>query len=130
MSCSQLETNEKKVLFLLLIVMFLIGYDFPISKNGIVGTYVNNNFNETPFYAEIPYIKDTLILNANNTFKSNYYGNGTYKLNSGIFRNELSISYNYSMGKAGARFILKNKIFSFKKIMLVSDLDYYYEKIK
>lgn len=124
-----MNKKTKIILLISLIGIILVEYDFLISEVEVVGTYVNNNFDEEPFYAEVPYIRDTLKLNLDKTFTSKYYGNGIYEISSDFFGSELSLSYENKMGKGGANFPLKDKPFQSVKIMLSFDLDYYYEKI-
>lgn len=117
-------------IFILVFGVILLTIDFPLTHARIVGTYANNNFNEEPFYVEIPYTKDTLILNPDKTFSSHYYGNGSYELKTGFYSNELSISYNNENGNGGATFPVKNRLYPPMKIVLVYDLNYFYKKIE
>lgn len=146
-----MNKNYIFILFLLVGFFILLNIEFPVSDQQVIGVYTNNNYDEEPFYAEIPYIKDTLVLKIDNTFTSNFYSNGTYEISSGLFSNYLSLSYDYdlsipksilehaglnsqkttkkSTGKAGAKFPIQNKIFRPIKIILVQDLQYCYSKI-
>ena len=95
------------------------------SFDGLVGYYVNNNYDENTFLAEIPYIKDTLQLKNDGTFSSIFYGSGNYVL----LNNELhlkSIGSNY-----GTRILPIEKIYEDNSFRLVlsSDLNYCYKKI-
>ncbi|MEN8123131.1 MAG: hypothetical protein ABFS35_22525 [Bacteroidota bacterium] len=96
----------------------------------IVGTYVNNNYNEKPFYVEIPYNIDTLRLFDNNRFTSQFWGKGTYELFYSFKGTQINIKYKYEFGDAVSSNNIKRYFFGKPKIILVKDLSYYYEKIK
>jgi len=115
--------DGKSILWVLVLGVVLLNINFPILESQIVGAYKNNNFNAEPFYAEIPYIKDSLTLNRDKTFSSKYYGEGTYEVN-GVFNHELTLLY----GNGKIVLHLSNKLFRPIKIILVYDLNYYYEK--
>ena len=132
-------------------LVILFRFEWPISIQNISGIYTNNNYEEEPFYAEVPYNKDTLILYENETFSSNYYNTGIYEINSGVLYNYLSLYYEYNMtipesilkhaepenkeiqkdksGKAKVKFRVRNTLLESTKIMIVEDLKYYYSKI-
>ena len=145
---------KSKLIFPILVFMGLVilfRFEWPISIQNISGIYTNNNYEEEPFYAEVPYNKDTLILYENETFSSNYYNTGIYEINSGVLYNYLSLYYEYNMtipesilkhaepenkeiqkdksGKAKVKFRVRNTLLESTKIMIVEDLKYYYSKI-
>jgi len=117
--------KNKFFLFVIVIGIVIWKCNIPISEVGIEGVYVNNNYNEKPFYAEIPYNRDTLKLTRNKTFFSNFYGEGTYEFSSNIFGGNLYIVTENSI----SNFPLQNKIFRQTRVILVSDLNFYYEKV-
>ena len=86
--------------------------------------YVNQNFDKVPFYAEIPYIPDTLVLNENYTFHSDFYGNGTYTINKVRDKIHIELSYNYTFGVGSVTFPIENKDGKIK-IFLSGDNQYY-----
>lgn len=123
--------------FLLLSTIFTI--DYPVSIEKVHGSYVTNVFGEGPGYVEIPNGTDTLFLNTDMSFFSNFYGEGVFEIGSGFYSNKLKINYeynpvtSYSNNKntyhASRAFEIKNKLFRPPKIMLVDDLNYYYRKL-
>ncbi|WP_298513574.1 hypothetical protein [uncultured Kordia sp.] len=123
---------KRKNIFIIcgIIVAFYFAIaNMPMTKSSVVGTYVNTNYHQEPFIADIPYVADTLVLKENGTFSSGYYGNGTYKVSYGIFKTEISLEYDYEMGKAGFSSSFLNKIYSTTKIILNVDSNQYYEKL-
>jgi hypothetical protein len=96
----------------------------------IIGTYVYMpKYNV--HYAETPTKVDTLILKSNNTFKSNYYGSGTYKIEHGFFDiTSIDLIYNDGFGLAGyGSYFTRSFLIGKPRITVVEDLDLYYEKI-
>jgi hypothetical protein len=111
-----------------LIVIFVAKFDLSLSQGEIIGTYVNRNF-DRGCGTEISDKPDTLQLFAGNKFKSNYYGEGKYKVNEGWPQN-IELSYNYEFGKAGFSANSSSTFFESTKIMTNYDLNCYYEKLK
>jgi hypothetical protein len=111
-----------KIFLFVLLVMCVLTINIPISNSNICGTYVNNNFEEEPFYVEIPYSLDTLKIYENGTFLSHFYGTGKYELKPGFFSNKIDLPT--------MEFYVKNKLLRSTKIILVHDLNYYYKKIE
>jgi hypothetical protein len=109
------------ILFLLLIVFY---YDFPLTKTKIVGTYINTNYENEPCCMEAPHQPDTLTLNSDYTFTSNFYGQGTYTTNG------LDIHWKYQMGQAGFHTSFSNKLFEEPRIILNYDFNHHYKKTK
>ena len=144
--------KTKKIIYLSLALIFITVFfiELPVSTKKIVGVYVNNNAGRERFYAEIPYMQDTLKLNSDLTFSSFYFNNGTYQIESGFFKNQLTLHYridevipksilehsdpNYDGSiktfseNARQKFNVRNKLFRPLKIDLVRDLNYYYHK--
>lgn len=121
--------KKYKILFILIaIFLILFGFKKYIPNSSIVGDYVNVNYG-IRWLADVPSSKDTLILFENNTFKSNYWGEGTYKLKWNFRGTKLEILYNH--GRAISRFNVKREWFFGKpKLIVSSDLNYHYEKFK
>jgi len=122
----------KKVTFtisIILIIVFIFSYlynNFFIRKS-LVGKYANTNFNYPPVIAEVPYEPDTLILYTNNTFESAFLGNGTYKISYYINGTKIDLTQD----RSGTSFntSISRLYFGKTKIILVKDLNHYYEKI-
>lgn len=92
----------------------------------IVGTYVNNNYDQRVSGPEVPYEQDTLILFDNNKFTSPFWGNGTYQIIYGLYGTEIKLSY--ALGKSYFRGRLTRLWLGKPKIILDQDLNYYFEK--
>lgn len=145
-------SNKIRITLLVLFtIIILMVFELPITNKQLTGVYVNNNFNNEHFVVNIPYTKDTLILNKNGTFSSRYYGDGTYTTKFCLFSNYITITHNvnYTIPKSvlehtdsdykgGAKSIqhkatielrIKNNLFQSIQIILVEDLNYYYSKI-
>jgi hypothetical protein len=95
----------------------------------ISGVYVNTNYDKDYPIAEVPDQADTLVLFDNNTYKSEYYGKGKYKLDYSFGGTRISINPNDRSAMPFQTSI--NRIYSFGniKIDLFQDLELYYEKI-
>ena len=110
------------------IIFYFWKLGLPITESDLVGVYVFSN-PDTPFLPELPTQKDTLILKADNTFSSNYYGNGTYETDFGLFARDLRIRYDYEFGKASLETELIKKVGKNSRIFLSSERNKYYEKV-
>ena len=110
------------------IIFYFWKLGFPITESDLVGTYVFSN-PDTQILPELPTQRDTLILKADKTFSSNYYGNGTYETDFGFFARDLRIRYEYEFGKASLETELIKKVGKNSRIFLSSEFDKYYEKI-
>jgi hypothetical protein len=116
---------------LLFIGLLVIKCDLPMIKPQIIGTYVNNQNYKKDFTLNTPSIIDTLILKADNTFKSKFYGVETYDINYKVFTTEIVLKYDYEeIGKASFSSYFTNKIYEPSKIILNRDLNHFYKKIK
>ena len=100
-----------------------------MTNSKVVGIYVITDLDNQNSNVETPMISDTLILNSDYTFSSEFYGIGKYKLKRKILSTEIDLSYDYEMGKANLRTYFSNKIFEKPKIILNYDLNQYYEKL-
>jgi len=106
--------------------MFITVVFVGCSEIEIMGVYTNNNFDELPFFAEVPYTRDTLILTSDRTFTSGYYGKGTYEVKGGSLRLESKPPFHGARSFPIKRSFLKRKVL----LVLSSDMNYYYEKIE
>lgn len=97
-----------------------------MKEDKIIGEYANMNFTNKHCCVEAPHKPDTLIIYSNGTFKSNFYGKGTYKFEN----NNLDLKYHYEYGKAEYKTQMVNKLFQKPRIDLNYKLNHYYEKIE
>jgi len=111
------------------IIFYFWKWGLPVTESDLVGTYVFPN-PDKPFLPELPTQKDTLIFYSDNTFSSNYYGNGTFETDFGLFARDLKIKYEYEFGKASLKTELIKTLGKSPRIILNNDLNKYYEKIK
>lgn len=112
-----------------IILISVLRCNIPLTNSKVIGTYLNTNYGNKHFIAEIPYKADTLVLKSDGTFSSGFYGNGTYQVDCGILKTEIDLDYDYVMGNARSSFYFSNKVYENTKIILNYDLNHYYEKI-
>jgi hypothetical protein len=120
----------KKVLIFLIFGIFLIiilTMNFPLRERSMYGKYINTNYGSPICCVESPHQPDTLILFRNGTFKSNFYGKGTFTVNNGI---NPTIELRYPEFGKSARFktYFSNIIFENPKIVLNTDMNHFYTK--
>lgn len=101
-----------------------------MTKNSVMGTYVNTNYKNKHCCLESPHNADTLTLKSDGKFSSGYYGIGSYDINYGLFETEIELHYISEMGKAGFYSSFRNKIFEGPRIGMNDDLNHYYQKIE
>ncbi len=93
----------KRIIFGLGIILFIgvcaLRCDIPMTKYSVVGTYANTNYGNKPCCIESPHKPDDLTLKSDGTFSSEFFGNGTYEVNYGIFNTEIELHYEDVMGK-------------------------------
>ncbi len=77
---------------------------------------------------EAPHTADTLVLYEDNTFRSKFYGMGTYKLYNGL-NPEIELHYTDFGQPAAYKTYFLNGIFEKPKISLNADSNHYYEKL-
>lgn len=119
------------IIIIIVITFFLIlGYNNFFTKEMLIGSYVNKNFNYSPYLVEIPYVPDTLTLYKDNQFVSNYWGKGSYNIFHTVKGTEIELTYNYKFGKAGYRTFIKRLDLGKPKIILNIDRNHYYEKLE
>lgn len=110
-----------------LIIFFVLFYLFRnfFAVWMVTGKYANTNY-ENSIVAEVPHRADTLILFNNMTFKSSYYGEGTYSLSYDYSGTE--IDWVYEHGRAGHNSQMTRNWLGNIQISLVSDLNQHYSK--
>lgn len=97
----------------------------------IHGKYVNNNTEPiTDGPAQIQSRVDTLTLNEDGTFDCKTWGEGTYEVTSIRGIKTIDFSYKYDMGNAGFETYMVKPFFRNPRIILNSDLGFYFEKIE
>ena len=112
-------------------ILFIKGLTNYTSKSSLEGRYINNNADnvlEGP--RPISQGVDTLVINDDNTFDSQTWGEGTYKVEPSIFGTRIDLTYDYEMGKAGYKMLVTSPLFGQERIWLNHDLNFYFEKIK
>lgn len=114
------------------LVLTLLGihlYNNFFTKNMLIGTYVNQNYNYTPFLPDIPYFPDTLNIFKDGRFVSSHWGEGQYKLSYSIKGTTIDLTYNYEFGKGSYRTSITRKLFGTPKIMLYRKKNHCYVKL-
>lgn len=116
---------RKKVLLLIItgICLFIAKFLYcnTISTEQVVGKY----YIEDPsavYGAEVPQQQDTLILYNDGTFKSGFYGKGTYKVDTKLGATTLDLTYTYEYGKTGIELQVYKPLFN--KVRLALDADW------
>lgn len=100
-----------------------------VSKSTLEGLYINNN---TEYILDGPRPieqgVDTLIIKNDNTFESQTWGSGTYKIKPSVFGSRIDFTYDYEMGKAGYEMMVSKPLFKAERIWLDYDMNFYFEK--
>lgn len=123
-----------KHILVLLFAILLSSCKNSFTENDFIGTYINNydkNINLTLISPEAPTKNDTLTLFEGNTFVSQWFGQGEYKISKiGDYR-IIDLSYKEDNLHVGYGLIIKEKsVFNQNPILNISiDGSYYYEKI-
>lgn len=122
--------KRKLLIFILLgmISIIVFNIDFPLNDRNIYGKYINKNFDNPTCCVEAPHTEDTLILDRNGTFKSKFYGIGTYRIENEMFP-EIELNCKEFGKSATYKTYFSNKILQKPKIILNADLNHYYEKV-
>jgi hypothetical protein len=123
----RITINISGILFIIIFILQCNG-NIPLLKKNIAGSYINKNYQKKICCIESPHKPDTLILKIDGTLSSNYFGVGTYKVNYGIFENEIELHYENQYGKAGHYTYFVNRLFEQPKIIMNSDTNHYFEK--
>ena len=123
----------KRIVFGILVVLFIgifiLRCNIPMTASSVVGTYANTNYQNVPCCVETPHRPDRLILKSDGSFSSDFFGNGTYKINYRIANTEIELHYKSEFGNAAYFTYFSNKVYENPKIILNYDLNHYYEKI-
>ncbi len=104
-------------------------YDNFLFKNMISGKYVNTNFNYEPFFVEIPYRPDTLILDDNGNFSSRYWGKGNYQIKHHFIYTKITLNYDVS-GKGSITFNMNRYCYWMPQIVLFDVENHAYRKMQ
>lgn len=96
------------------------------SIESMTGIYVNSNFDYEPFVAEIPYSIDTLIINKDYSFRSGYFGNGSFELK----KDRIKFIYKYEFGSSSYEAPIEIDSYGNPKIILFREKNHHYKKIK
>tara|TARA_B110001450_G_scaffold46287_1_gene43023 strand:+ start:961 stop:1341 length:381 start_codon:yes stop_codon:yes gene_type:complete len=123
--------NKNTFKFICLIFLSLLFAQCKKDYNveSLTGTYINRNYDYTPFVPEIPYVNDTLVLNKDLTFDSAFWGEGTYKIENSLRGSSVKLRYNYEFGKASYTAKIEENGKGLK-IILFEKKNHHYEKIK
>jgi hypothetical protein len=97
------------------------------TKDMMVGEYINQNYNYTPFLGEIPYVSDRLEIFSDGTFKSSFFGEGEYELSSSLSGN-ISIDFKYRNSIFSTN--IERDFFGNPKIILFKVKNHHYKKIE
>lgn len=124
--------SKYKYAILLLIGVFILSfyYNNLVSQQALIGSYVNTNYDYIPVLSEVPNVSDTLTLYANNTFKSNYWGKGYYKIFYTVTGTKIQIIYKYQFGKAGYEASIARINWGSPAIILNKSKNHFYEKVE
>ena len=95
----------------------------------LLGNYINVNY-ENRFGGDFPHSQDTLTLLKNGTFTSQYYGKGTYKVSYSLGGTSIDLEYKDEFGVGGLITSIEGDGFGKPRIILIRDLNQYYEKIQ
>ena len=117
------------VLLVLLIIISAYIYNNFFTGGIIVGKYVNRNYSNPSTGAEMPNVKDTIILFSNGKFDSQAWGKGTWLIKYGIKGTTIAFSYSDKFGQAVFETYIQRLNYNHLKIITNDDLDQYYEKI-
>lgn len=123
---------KKYILHVILILaglLLILNIDFPVSSDKCFGKYANMNYNADICCVEAPHKPDTLTLYKDGSFRSKFYGKGTFVIESG-FTTRIILKYT-DFGKSTIyNTYFTNKINEELRIILNADSNHYYEKIK
>ena len=120
-----IKKNKILIICFTLILIYLIK-NF-IIESMIVGTYVSNNKSSL---ADGPGYGDTLKIYNNSNFESQTWGKGKYKLKYSVSGTEIELEYKYEFGNAGYTMSINRSFLGKPQMIIVRDLEYYFEKCK
>lgn len=116
------------ILVLLVAGLIIKNWSWSVSREDVIGTYVNTSFSHVPCCVEAPHEPDTLHLLSDGTMISGFYGKGTWELDSQ--GNGVDWNYPYEHGMAGYSAGIENRIGQPLKLILELDWDHHYRKIE
>ena len=126
------------ILALLVVGLFIKNWSWPVSRDEMIGTYVNTSFSHVPCCAEAPHEPDTLRLLADGTMVSGFYGIGTWELEG--HGNSVHWSYpceygtdwehQHVKGMCGYSASIDNEIGQPIRLVLNWDWDHHYKKVE
>lgn len=115
--------KKRDKLLLLLVPLLIVIWNSYFPAWMMTGTFVSNNAEPV---LDGPNPKDTLVLFENHTFISGAWGKGEYK----VTGYSIKFTYLYSIGTAGFNTHIDRPYFiGTPRIMLNTDLGYYYKKV-
>ncbi|MCS4226067.1 hypothetical protein [Sphingobacterium sp. BIGb0165] len=118
------KTNNWPLLLILVLLPIAIIYSRLVTPSMVLGKYYFK-YHECGAIGEIPDRDDILTLLDDNKYRSSFWGNGEYRIEYGVFRTLLVLSY--SGGTASSELEIKK---TGNNIMIVLDdtCDFFYEK--
>ncbi|MFZ1687113.1 MAG: hypothetical protein WAU70_06815, partial [Flavobacteriales bacterium] len=78
--------------------VIVLNWNWSVSKQDVIGTYVNTNYDKPICCVEAPHVPDTLVLLPDGEMHSGFYGTGTWELQDN--NTEVHWSYPYEYGMA------------------------------
>ena len=111
---------------LLVVGLIIKNWSWSVSREDVIGTYVNTNYSHVPCCVEAPHEPDTLRLLSNGTMSSGFYGKGTWELDSQD--NSVDWSYPYEHGMAGYSAGIDNRLGEPLKLTLEYNWGHHYRK--
>ena len=113
----------------LIILLVLFKYDRPLTMEDVVGTYINTGYKSKVCCVEAPHVPDTLVLRADSTFHSGFWGEGNYIIKTGT-PTTIKLEYDYEYGKAGYSTYFGSALLEKQHIVINYDLSHRFVKIK
>jgi len=124
-------TKKTVITFTTIVVLtFVVLFTLHISDDEVYGEYVNTNFENPICCLEAPHEADTLLLHPDMTFKSKYYGIGSYKITHNFLITYIYLRYHDGHSPAGLQTHFDLNLIGPARILLNPDLNHYYKKIK
>ncbi|HNU55538.1 MAG TPA: hypothetical protein PKN30_03040 [Flavobacteriales bacterium] len=125
---------------LLVVGLIIMNWSWSVSREDVIGTYVNTSFSHVPCCVEAPHRPDTLRLFADGTMISGFYSKGTWELESDGNGVDWSYPCEYRTGYAdgnrlvqsmcGYSAVIDNMIGQPIKLILELDWDHHYRKVE
>ncbi len=109
----------------LIVGLMIKNWSWSVSESEVTGTYANMNYDKPICCVEAPHVADTLMLLADGTFRSPFYGTGLWTVDSdgdGI-RLRSPGEYDYQLG-------IDNELGQNIRVILNFKTNHYYERIQ